>query len=75
MLEFLSSRLGWKLILLKSGVKMRFAVCGEYHLLALPPLRALFGFLSVEGLFPFSWHGVHALSDIPQGLWRGNKSR
>jgi hypothetical protein len=50
MLEILASRLGWKMILLKSGVKMRFAVCGEYHLLALLPLRALFGFLPVEGV-------------------------
>jgi hypothetical protein len=43
MLEILASRLGWKLILLKSGVKMRFAVCGEYHLLALLPSEHFLG--------------------------------
>jgi hypothetical protein len=43
MLEILASRLGWKLILLKSGAKMRFAVCGEYHLLALLPSEHFLG--------------------------------
>jgi hypothetical protein len=52
MLEILASRLGWKLILLKSGVKMRFAVCGEYHLLALLPSEHFWVLTSRRGCIP-----------------------